>query len=229
MLILAIDSAAHLCSAAVLDGRSGEIVGSREEDIGRGHAERMMAVIDGALGEGGIALDAIGRIAVTVGPGSFTGIRVGVATARGLALALDVPAVGVTTLAALAAGIGAARHGEHPLMVLVDARRGEVYAQLFGARAEPLSAPAAMTVAEAAEAARLRGAVLAGSGAALVAEAAGDALTVLDTRAAPEIGVVARLGSTIGPGTPPAPLYLRAPDARTQHGFALKRQDEARR
>ena len=102
MIILAIDTAANLCAACVHDAAAGIERGRSVRDIGKGHAEQLMEVIDAALAAGGLAYADIGGIAVSVGPGSFTGIRVGVAAARGLALGLGVPSAGVTTLEALA-------------------------------------------------------------------------------------------------------------------------------
>jgi tRNA threonylcarbamoyladenosine biosynthesis protein TsaB len=220
MLVLAIDTAAHLCAAAILDDAKGEVVGQCVEDIGRGHAERMMAVIDAALGEAGIGFDAIGRIAVTVGPGSFTGIRVGVATARGLALALSVPAVGVTTLQAIAASV---EGGERPVMAVLDARRGEVFGAVYGADGGEIEPPQALLPEDAARLTDRHVASLIGSGAELVA-AEGAGLRVLSTPAAPAIGDVARLGAAATLGAPPAPLYLRSPDAKVQAGFTLARR-----
>ena len=90
MLVLAIDTAGVDCSAAVYDSSSREILGSVVDNIGKGHAERLMSAIDEALAQASRSLSDIQRIAVVVGPGSFTGIRVGVAAARGLALSLGV-------------------------------------------------------------------------------------------------------------------------------------------
>ena len=101
-MILAIDTASTLCAACVWNTDAGRELGRCVEDIGKGHAERLMGVIDIALAQAGITYADITAIAVSVGPGSFTGIRVGVSAARGLALALNVPAHGVTTLSAIA-------------------------------------------------------------------------------------------------------------------------------
>ena len=103
MMLLAIDTAAGLCAACVYDATAGEVTGRDVLDIGKGHAEHLMAVIGPPLSEAGIGYGDLGAIAVSVGPGSFTGVRVGVSAARGLALALKMPAIGVTTLEALAA------------------------------------------------------------------------------------------------------------------------------
>ena len=224
MLILALDTASHLCSAAVFDAGAGRLAGQCVEDIGRGHAERMMAVIDAALQEAGAGFADLGRIGVTVGPGSFTGIRVGVATARGLALALEIPAVPVTTLGAIAAAADPEKSAGRPVMALLDARRGEVYAQLFSPENGPLDEPQALTPAAAAEIAGSRGAALIGSGAPLVAEHLTESLPILGTASAADIADVARLAATAPEGRPPAPLYLRSPDAKVQAGFALARQ-----
>ena len=98
MIVLAIDTAGVDCSAALYDSAAGKVLSEVTETIGKGHAERLMAVIDEALAVANLPLKSVERVAVVIGPGSFTGIRVGVAAARGLALALGVESVGVTTL-----------------------------------------------------------------------------------------------------------------------------------
>ncbi|HLP67101.1 MAG TPA: tRNA (adenosine(37)-N6)-threonylcarbamoyltransferase complex dimerization subunit type 1 TsaB, partial [Rhizobium sp.] len=127
MIVLAIDTAGVDCSAAVYDSDKDAVLGQATETIGRGHAEKLMEKIDAALAEAGLSLEAVERIAVTVGPGSFTGIRVGVAAARGLALALGIPAVGVSTLAVLAS----AETASAPVVAVIDAKRDEIYIQAF--------------------------------------------------------------------------------------------------
>ncbi len=102
MKLLALDTAANLCSVAILDVETGILMAEVSEDIGKGHAERLMAVIEQVMEQSKIAIANIGKIAVSVGPGSFTGVRVGVSTARGFALALKCPVVGISTLQALA-------------------------------------------------------------------------------------------------------------------------------
>ena len=98
MIILALDTAGVDCAAAVYDSGRNTVLGEASDMIGKGHAEHLIGIVDRALDQAGVTLSHIDRLAVTVGPGSFTGIRVGVAAARGFALSLDVPAVGVTTL-----------------------------------------------------------------------------------------------------------------------------------
>ncbi|MEO9830291.1 MAG: tRNA (adenosine(37)-N6)-threonylcarbamoyltransferase complex dimerization subunit type 1 TsaB, partial [Nitratireductor sp.] len=102
MKVLAIDTAAELCAACVFDAGASRELGRSVREIGKGHAEALIPVMAGALAAAGCDYSDLGAIAVAAGPGSFTGVRIGVAAARGLALALDIPATGVTTLAALA-------------------------------------------------------------------------------------------------------------------------------
>lgn len=211
MIVLAIDTAGAGCYAALYDPDQDAVLGAAGADIGRGHAERLMEFVDAALEAAGVDIRAIGRIAVTVGPGSFTGIRVGVAAARGLALALGVPAVGVSTLAALAAD------RQRPLLVAMDAKRGEVYWQLFAADGTATT-PAIATLAEARAIAAGHDGAITGSAAHLLREGAPqDADGV-------SIAAVARLGARLDPQDhQPKPLYLRGPDAKPQAGFAIRR------
>ncbi len=212
MIVLAIDTAGTGCSAALYDSDRDVVLGAAGEDIGRGHAERLMEFVDGALDVAGLDLPAIDRIAVTIGPGSFTGIRVGVAAARGLALALGIPAVGVSTLSALAVG----RNG--PLLVAIDAKRDEVYWQMFAADGSEATPPAIATVEEACAIAQAHDGDITGSASALLREGAVAATDGVD------IAAVARLGARLDPQTHmPKPLYLRGPDAKPQAGFAIRR------
>ncbi len=217
MRLLAIDTAAHLCAASVWDARAGER-GRAVLDLGKGHAEHLMAVIDAALADAGTSFGDLDGIAVSVGPGSFTGVRVGVAAARGLALALKAPAVGVTTLEALAAE---ARDGNpgRPVVARIEAGRGQVYVAVFSAAGELIFGPAALAV-EAADA-RIRDILRDTLG-----KMGEDALHATGRTA--DIATYARLGAErLAAGAPPdrpRPLYLRDADARPQDGFALPRK-----
>lgn len=233
MLVLAIDTALDACAAclAEVDRAGADVAGvdlaSRSERLDRGHAERLMGMIAEVMAEGGRDFADLGRIAVTVGPGSFTGIRVGLAAARGLALAAGVPVVGVTTLEALAAAAASGAAGR-PILAAIDARRGEVYAQLFAAAPRglptPLEAAEALPIAAAAAVARRHEAVLTGSGAALLVATEGVQLAACGPDGAPPIGVVARLVAlALLPERAPGPLYLRAADAKPQQGFRVPR------
>ncbi len=215
MLILAIDTAGADCSVAICDSGTARILAQTTETIGKGHAERLMAMVSHVCNAAALSLKDMDRIAVTIGPGSFTGIRVGVSAARGLALALEVPVVGISTLSVLAEVSRAdARHG--PLLVAMDARRDSVYCQLFGPGGALGNEPEVMAIAQAAALAAETGAVITGSGAGLLSGAgAGPADSF-------PIGVVALLGARANPVSDKAsPLYLRGADAKPQTGFAV--------
>jgi tRNA threonylcarbamoyl adenosine modification protein YeaZ len=224
MISLAIDTSAHLCAAALHDSAGDAILAEASEDIGRGHAERLMDIIAVVLSDAGLEYSAIARVIVTVGPGSFTGIRVGLATARGIALGLGIEACGVGVLEAAAevARQNGSWDGSRPLMAVLDAKRGEAYGQAFGeAAGEPFVAPYHHFPPQ------LSGSqdwLLCGSGARHVNEAAGTGYPVLHQLAAMPISVIARLGASRKPSAArPEPLYLRAPDAKPQQAFVLNR------
>jgi tRNA threonylcarbamoyl adenosine modification protein YeaZ len=220
MILLALDCSARLCAAAVHDG--ARELGRAVRDLGTGHAEHLVEVVEEALAKDGLSFPALERIGVAVGPGSFTGLRVGVAAARGYALALKIPAVGVTNLEALAAEARAAFPGRAVLAAL-DAGIG-IHAALYDEAGGVTRAPAALTLEEAAALARLERPVLAGSAAQLIATAAGHPFDFGPTGATADIGTYARLAAQKPAGGKPAPLYLRAPDAKPQAGFAVARK-----
>lgn len=214
MIVLAIDTAGPGCYAALYDLAGETVLGAAGAEIGRGHAERLMEFVDAALDAASMDLPAVERIAVTIGPGSFTGIRVGVAAARGLALALGVPAVGVSTFSALAAD----RLTGTPLLVAIDAKRDEVYWQLFAADGAEASAPGIAFVEQARAVAAAHDGAVVGSAAALLRDGAAQEADGVS------IAAVARLGARLDPDKHlPKPLYLRGPDAKPQAGFALRR------
>lgn len=215
MLTLALDTANDRIAVA-LAGEGREV--ARVEILTRGHAERLFPLIDELLAEAGTEIDRVGRVAVNVGPGSFTGIRIAVAAARGLGLALGVPVIGIDALRLIAASLDEPAGG--PVLAAVDARRGEVYAALYSPKGEVLEAPFAadadMVLARLGE----RAAVLAGSGAPLLAHQAavsGRRVPPIDAMTGTLPLALARLGALADPATaPPRPLYLRAPDAKPQ-------------
>lgn len=226
MKLLAVDTSLDALSVALLrrDGERVEVA-SHTEILGRGHAERLMpAVLDHLAGEG-VDLAAIDAFAVTIGPGSFTGIRVGVAAVRGFALATGRPAVGVSTLEAIAAE-ARPRAADRPLFAVLDARKDEVYVQGFSADATPLDRPVVISAARAADAVRAAGAAVVGPGAGLVV-AVDPTIERCDAPATVSIEVVARLAlarlDACGSCARPAPLYVRPADAKPQDGARLAR------
>ena len=224
MSLLAIDTSANLCAACVLDTDTGSERGRIVRDIGKGHAELLMGVIEETLKISNADYASLRRIAVSTGPGSFTGVRVGVATTRGFALALRIPATGVTTLEAVAAETRR-QFPARPVMVAIDARREELYAAIYDEFGNILYAPAVISLQDAALLAREYRPVLAGSAAAMVAEAAApDTFDVGSLAATADIGVYAALAAARDPsGEKPKPVYLREPDAKPQGGLILPR------
>ena len=229
MKLLAIDTASTLCAACVTDTGTGEVLGRAVIHIGKGHAEALMGIIAEAMAEAGVGYKGLGSIAVSIGPGSFTGIRVGVSAARGLALALKIPAVGVTTLAAMAEE-ARDRHPDRRILVAIDAKRGELYVEDHEADGRLVAGPMIVAVEEAGTLLAGELPVLAGSGAAIVLAAAqaddpAAAFDIVESSATADIAIYARLAAAGRiHGSPPKPLYLRGPDAKPQEGFALARR-----
>jgi tRNA threonylcarbamoyladenosine biosynthesis protein TsaB len=228
MRIFAIDTALEACSAGVLDTKLGAMVAQESRAMTRGHAEALMPMIKRVIDAARLDFAEIDRIAVTTGPGSFTGLRVGIAAARGIALAAGKPAVGLSTLAAFAAPFIAA-DDTIPIVAAIDARHDHVYLQVVGPRGRTLFAPRLTPMREALRVASASGAPRVVGNAAEVLAArwpAGErAPSVLEQRGAPDIGWVARLGAAASEtGAPPKPLYLRAPDAQPQDAAQLARR-----
>ncbi len=217
MLILAIDTALDACAAGVLDTDEGRLIAQETLPMRRGHAETLMPLIARVVEAAGIAFAALDRIAATAGPGSFTGLRVGLSAARGIALAAGKPVVGVTTLAAFAAPVvGDGR--KPPVISAIDARHDQVYFQAMSGGGALLVQPRAAPVEEALAASRFGAPHLVGNAAQLLADRWPSDVAppvAVDPRAAPDIAWVAWLGAAVSPSAaPPRPCYLRAPDAR---------------
>jgi tRNA threonylcarbamoyladenosine biosynthesis protein TsaB len=219
MRLLAIDTAFEACSVGVSAGDAAPILMS--ETIGRGQAERLMGMIESAMAEAGMSFDRLERIGVTVGPGSFTGLRIGIAAARGLALVCRCEIVGIGTLAVHAEK---AREmvGAHPVLAALDARRGEIYGQFFAADGGALC-EAEIGPVEAFARRCGPDMFLAGSAAEAVAARLGASTARIAHReSAPDIGTLVRLtGRAAKSSAPPRPLYLRPPDAKPQARAAL--------
>ena len=230
MKILAIDTALGAVSACVYLSATRAMLASESIAMTRGHAEALLPLVDRVLSRLDGGAGALDRIAVTVGPGSFTGIRVGVAAARAFALACGIPAVGVSTLSALAAPlISEAETGI--VAAAVDARHGQVYVAAYTAAGRMILTP---RIAPVREAVRMLGSGairLAGSGAPLMAIEAwslGLAAEVAGELIAPDIRYVAHLGALAEPADAPArPLYLKPPDARPQTAARIARDADA--
>lgn len=219
MKLLAIDSATNACSAALwLDGGAGP---RRYAEMERGHAEALMPMVGAVMEEAGLDFSGLDALGVTVGPGAFTGIRIGLAAARGFAVSTGLPLVGVTTLEAVAA---AQDLGAGNLLVALSSKRSDIYVQLFGPDGAARTRPAAAMPED------LNALVPEGVPVSLAGDAAAKVFAALAERTPPpmrlggpdlpDAAIVARLAaarvaeSPPGPGdTPPAALYLRPPDA----------------
>jgi tRNA threonylcarbamoyladenosine biosynthesis protein TsaB len=223
MRILAIDTASAACSVGVSadDARPPVTV---SEIIGRGHAERLLGMVRAAMGEAGLRVADLDRIAVSIGPGSFTGVRVGIAAARGFALVTGCPVVGIGSLAVLAERARALA-GPRPVLAILDARRGEVYAQSFDRHGAPLGPPE-VAAAELIAVRVDQKTLLAGAGVDQILAELGqfDEARVVHRDAAPDIAALLRLARAApAPASAPRPLYLRPPDAKPQTAFAVSR------
>lgn len=225
MLVLAFDTAGPDCSAAVARCAGGEVVvlARQTERLGRGHAERLIPLIEATLCDAAVDFSELERLLVTTGPGSFTGVRIGIAAARGLALALAIPAVGVGSLAALAEG--ALRQASAGMIVAaLDARRAQVFLGAFRAPSLEVVVPASLlSLEEAAD--RLSGfdlpLTLTGSAAPLLGPLLGDGVAIGGEAESPDIADVIAAGLRVPAAGAPSPVYVREADAKPQTGAAL--------
>jgi len=227
MRVLAIDTALAACSAAVFDSDAGEALASETQPMTRGHAEALMPLIARVMDQARIEFSDVDRVAVTTGPGSFTGMRVGISAARGIALAAAKPVIGLTTLAAYAAPL-LAQDDSTPVAVVIDARHEHVYLQVFGRGGRTLVPPRIASVNEAMRNASVAPTRIVGDAANLVAAAwpaTEPAPKLVENLPAPDIAWVARLGVTaLENQAAPKPVYLRAPDAQPQDAARLARR-----
>ena len=230
MTLLAFDTCFDGCSVCLAQRQEGGVVAlaSAMERFETGHAERLVPMIGEAMERAGLAFADIDEIAVTIGPGTFTGTRIGIAAARSFALATGARTGGYSSLAVMAEV--ARRHIASDLMaVVVDARRGEVYAQLFGRDGgrQPLSPPQLLKTSEAAIIGGSERITFVGSAASAVAEAAvasGRPAEAALPDLLPDAVALAHIAAAGVPSEGPlVPLYLRPPDARPQEGKAIAR------
>ena len=191
-VLLAVDTAGPRLQLALL--RDG-IVETLVEQMAQGQAERIFPAIDELLARTGVTFAELTRLAVTTGPGSFTGLRIGLAAARGLGLALGIPVVGVPTLFAISLGGPAGA-----FTVALDAKRGEAYVQSFRAPAAPSDEARLVPVRE-----------------------TGGGVIITDNQV--PIEALARFATTADPSNfPPDPAYIRDADAKPQGKFRVARQ-----
>src|SRR6201989_2495309 len=169
MLILAIDTALDACAATVLDTDAEKSIAQESQPMKRGHVEALIPFIARVMKESGLPFAALDRIAVTTGPGSFTGLRVGLSAARGIALAAQKPVVGLTTLSAYAAPL-IGEDGAHPIISAIDARHDHVYFQVVSGNGSSLIRPRVAPIAEALGASRFGAAHLVGNAAGILAD-----------------------------------------------------------
>lgn len=219
--ILALDSASAACSVALLDDRG--VVARRHRELARGHAEILMPMVRDVMEEAAIGYGAVGLFAVTVGPGSFTGLRIGLAAARGLALAAGKPLLGVTSLETVAEAVPAAERAGHAVLVALDSKRDDVFAQAFDddldASGPPFAAPPEDLARHLGD--RKGPVLVAGDAAARALEALTAAGIDAALSAAPAQPDAAMAGAIARrrwrPGEvpePPQPLYLHSPAVR---------------
>jgi tRNA threonylcarbamoyladenosine biosynthesis protein TsaB len=223
--LLAVDTALGGCSVALLDG--DDIRTHIFEAMDRGHAERLAPMVQEAMRDAQLEFSALTHLAVTTGPGTFTGQRVGLAFMRGLRLALKIPLTGVTTLEVMAL----AAMDETKLAkaaVIHDARREEAYLLLRDG-GKVVIQPCVMGFSDAVERIRAFGpCALAGTGAATAKEGLGTDFVLSGIRQ-PDALWVARLAKSLpAPDSAPGPLYLRAPDAKLPGGRSIGQPSEAK-
>jgi tRNA threonylcarbamoyladenosine biosynthesis protein TsaB len=221
-VVLAFDTAGSACSVAI--GRGSVILARQRLEMRHGHAEALLPMIDSTMSMANLIPGDIDVVAVSVGPGGFTGIRAGIAAAQGLALATQARLVGVTCFAAVAARLP---KGDEPTLVALDSRREDLYVQIFSGTGDPLTDPATVMHEEISRLVvekigdapmRIAGDAVEGAAASLAGR---DRLTIIDGSVPDALGVL----TVAGYGefdTPPRPLYLRPPDVsfpKTRRGI----------
>jgi len=216
-IVLALDCATRGCSVCVY--QDGQVLAVKRLEMSRGQAEVLIPLVQDVLAEAGLTTKDLTMIAVTHGPGAFTGLRIGLSAARGLSLALKIPCVGVTTLEVLAHGTRPLERSGQKIVACVESKRADIYVQVFDddlqAKTEPLAV----------DGSALRALFDQNDNLMLVGDAALRAFEMLDGTGLalklsegdplPDPALLARLGADRMEGaTTPKPLYLRPPDAK---------------
>lgn len=221
MKILSLDTAMAACSAAVIDTQQPLPLAAAFRPMERGHAEALPPMVAEVMRIAGLHFSEIDRIIVTTGPGTFTGVRIGLAFARGLGLSRGTPVIGIDSLSAIAAN----ERAQSPLLVVCDARNEEVYAACFDAARNVAKLPH-VTTASGAAALAPAGSIVIGSAAAAVVAASGRSDLALSL--AGDLPIAERFAAmavACQPDDMPSPLYLRAPDAKPQDAPLRKLRD----
>ena len=228
MRVLAIDTSCGACSVAVYDSAARQTLASESVAMAKGHAEALAPMVQRVMEsvEGGFPT--LGRVAVCVGPGSFTGIRIGLSMGRAIGVALSAPVVGVSSLVAFAGPLLAdPRPGV--IIAAIDANHGQIYFQLFEPSGRPLFAP---RVAKLRDAIRLIGggtARLCGNAASIIADETaktGGDFDASQATAFPDIVAIARAGLALDPASaPPRPIYIKPPDAQPSQAATIARAE----
>ena len=222
MKVLGLDTATSACSVALVE--DGRVIASRFEAMRRGQSERLMPMVLEVMKDAGAEFPDLDLLAVTNGPGAFTGLRIGLAAVRGMALAGKLGCFGVTPLDAVAAGVTSEERENMNLLVFLDSRRADIYAQAFAPDLRPVGEPQSVLPGDLAAFAGHGGGhgkiLVAGDAAergAEVLKAAGMDVRLSTAPGAPHAKTVAALAaerwSPETPPAPPRPLYLRPPDA----------------
>ena len=214
MLVLALDTSMAACSVCVYDAGSGLVLASRHEFMDRGQAEALAPMVQETMGLAGVAFKDLARIAVTTGPGTFTGVRIGLAMARGLGVALSIPITGINSSAAIAYNETA---GDLPIVVAVDARANEIYFASYDASGRELVAPVIVALTEAHKLMPRHPVRILGTAADLLLDKNDTQHVRSDAGDLPiAANFVKRAASIPTSNVPPEPLYLRPPDVKPQ-------------
>jgi len=229
MISLAMDTAGSACAACLYDSSNQKVLAEMSEEIGRGHAERLMGLVSDVMNRAKICYNDIGRIITTVGPGSFTGIRVGVATARGFGVGLGIPVVGVTNLEAMIAEavetLGDKDAGN--IGAVMEAGRGQLYCQFtFATPLSERDTPFMASVDAVAEClnSSQSGVTLCGNAAGSLSAMLANKPAITENLESPRTSVIAHIrAAKTCSHQRTEPLYLPSPAAKRQTRFLFHR------